>query len=484
MSEISPVLGLPYLQPAQAQKHVTHNEALRLLDVIVQLSVFRRDLGGPPPDPVVGDRYIVGPSASGAWAGQEGRIAVLGEADWDFVQPLPGWRAQVLDEDAQVVFDGGQWNGPDATLVRFEGVGIGTDADATNRLAVVGDASLLTHAGSGHQVKVNKAAAGDTASLLFQTGFSGRAEMGTTGSDQFAVKASADGNTWHEGLRVDPGTGRLTAPNGLTVQGPLALPPGSIDLAGGTVAGALAVARGGTGAADAAGARAGLGLGSAATAEVTTSATDTTTGRLLKVGDFGIGSVGSAPVLSDWAATNLASGDYSFNATTANSGSSPTGGAVSGALQVQRVNAAIAFRRATVTGQTDSFVQAMTGGVWGAWRLEYGQSSVLGPVTIAGGVPAGALIERGSGPTGVYTKFADGLLICVHSVTASDTAPVTWTFPAVFAASPRVFVASNGSVARTATVQDTTATTVGINHWQGTTRIGGTVFAQAVGYAF
>ncbi len=35
MSDNSPRLDLPDIQAAQAQKHVTHNEALRVLDVLV-----------------------------------------------------------------------------------------------------------------------------------------------------------------------------------------------------------------------------------------------------------------------------------------------------------------------------------------------------------------------------------------------------------------------------------------------------------------
>ena len=68
-----------------------------------------------------------------------------------------------------------------------EVLGVNAVADEVNRLAVASEASLFSHDGAGHQVKVNKAAAGDTASLLFQTGWSGRAEMGTTGSDAFAT---------------------------------------------------------------------------------------------------------------------------------------------------------------------------------------------------------------------------------------------------------------------------------------------------------
>ena len=39
MSETTPNLNLPFIMPAQAQKHVTHNEAIELLDAIVQLTL-------------------------------------------------------------------------------------------------------------------------------------------------------------------------------------------------------------------------------------------------------------------------------------------------------------------------------------------------------------------------------------------------------------------------------------------------------------
>lgn len=52
---------------------------------------------------------------------------------------------------------------------------------------------------------------------------------------------------------------------------------------------ALPVNKGGTGAASAGGARTNLGLGTAAVGTITTSTTDTTIGRVTKVGDFGLG---------------------------------------------------------------------------------------------------------------------------------------------------------------------------------------------------
>ena len=55
----SALLNLPYILPAQAQKHVTHNDALRALDAIVHLAVLDRDIASPPASPQEGDRYIV-----------------------------------------------------------------------------------------------------------------------------------------------------------------------------------------------------------------------------------------------------------------------------------------------------------------------------------------------------------------------------------------------------------------------------------------
>lgn len=88
--DLSPVLSLPLIQPAQAQKHVTHNEALRLLDVLVQPAVESRSLAAPPAFPAEGARWIVPAGATGPWAGQDGTIALYDQGDWVFLAPLPG----------------------------------------------------------------------------------------------------------------------------------------------------------------------------------------------------------------------------------------------------------------------------------------------------------------------------------------------------------------------------------------------------------
>ena len=96
MSDRSDNLSLPYIQPSQAQKHVTHNEALRQLDALVQLAVRSASVTTPPALPEPGQRYIVPTGASGDWAGQEGALAVFEETGWAFYAPNPGWIAWMM----------------------------------------------------------------------------------------------------------------------------------------------------------------------------------------------------------------------------------------------------------------------------------------------------------------------------------------------------------------------------------------------------
>lgn len=212
--ETTPLLELPFILPAQAQKHVPYNEALRRLDLLVQLAVASRSLAEPPVSPPVGARYLVPAGASGAFAGQAGHVALWEGAAWAFFAPGPGWRAEVLEEEIAVVFDGAAWRDESGATRRFAALGLGTPAQGGNGLALAAPASLFTHAGGGHQLKINKASPGDTASLLFQTGWSGRAEMGTTGSDRFAIKVSADGASFQTALELDPDSARVALPQG------------------------------------------------------------------------------------------------------------------------------------------------------------------------------------------------------------------------------------------------------------------------------
>jgi hypothetical protein len=229
MPDETTILSLPLILPAQAQKHVTHNEALLKLDLMVQLAVINRTLTTPPALPTIGDRHIVAAGATGPWVGQAGRIALYTEAGWQFTQPLNGWQAYVMAESQMAFFNGLTWIALSDGPFTVGQLGVSATPDATNRLAVSAPATLLNHAGSGHQLKLNKAVAGDTASLLFQTGFSGRAEMGTAGSDDFSIKVSADGSTFFTAVEADVATGEVTLPQPVHLGGQVADPSAPAD---------------------------------------------------------------------------------------------------------------------------------------------------------------------------------------------------------------------------------------------------------------
>ena len=109
MSDTTTHLGLPYLMAAQAQKHVTHNEALRLLDAMVQLAVLDRTRTAPPASPADGDRHLVASGATGLWAGWDLNVAFRVDGVWIRLVPRPGWLVWVADEGAFLVWSGSSW---------------------------------------------------------------------------------------------------------------------------------------------------------------------------------------------------------------------------------------------------------------------------------------------------------------------------------------------------------------------------------------
>ncbi|RMH44246.1 MAG: DUF2793 domain-containing protein, partial [Alphaproteobacteria bacterium] len=182
-------------------------------------SVKDRDLTTPPPSPTEGDRYIVATGATGAWAGWHGDVALFSGGAWLRLSPQPGWRVWIEDEAVLLVFDGTAWIGvtPDA-LQGLTRLGLGTTADAANPFSAKLNGALWTalaagEGGSGDlRVTLNKETAAGVLSFLFQSGFSGRAELGLLGSDDLTVKVSPDGSAWRDALTVDRATGIVEQP--------------------------------------------------------------------------------------------------------------------------------------------------------------------------------------------------------------------------------------------------------------------------------
>ncbi|MGH6922224.1 MAG: DUF2793 domain-containing protein [Propylenella sp.] len=84
-------LGLPLLVAEQAQKHVTHNEALLLLDAHVRTRVVSQGLTTPPGSPADGSVYIPGSGATGAWDDWDFNLAYYVDGAWQKIVPKVGW---------------------------------------------------------------------------------------------------------------------------------------------------------------------------------------------------------------------------------------------------------------------------------------------------------------------------------------------------------------------------------------------------------
>lgn len=107
----TPRLKLPLLDAAQAQKHVTHNEAILQLDLLTGLiPVLDRDLAAPPAASD-GAVYILAAAGTGAWTGfSAGDLALRIDGGWRRVLPSAGMTAVIIDEGgAQVYWSGAAW---------------------------------------------------------------------------------------------------------------------------------------------------------------------------------------------------------------------------------------------------------------------------------------------------------------------------------------------------------------------------------------
>lgn len=211
-------LHLPYIMPNQAQKHVTHNEAIRQLDALIQISVISKNLTQAPTDVSNGDRYIIAEEAEGVWADKTNDIAAYQDGAWAYYKPLEGWIVWGQQDACMLVFRQNTWQAIQnvtADLQQLPILGINTSASQSARFGVESNDSFFSHEGNSHRLSVNKATAADTGSLVFKTNWTGHAELGLAGNNDFSIKVTNDGENWADSIVLSAESGKVSFPSGL-----------------------------------------------------------------------------------------------------------------------------------------------------------------------------------------------------------------------------------------------------------------------------
>lgn len=189
----TPRLVLPAIEAAQAQKHVTHNEALVLLDALVQLAVESRALAAPPGAPAEGACYIPAAGASGAWSGWDGQIAVYSGGGWQRLVPLSGFKAWVKAERLTVTYEDGAWRD-----------GIALTANG-GRVTLRAKQEELTLAGAFVET-ADAAFIPDRAIVL---GVAARTTLAITGATSYAVGVAANATQFGDLLNIASGSSNV-----------------------------------------------------------------------------------------------------------------------------------------------------------------------------------------------------------------------------------------------------------------------------------
>ena len=215
--------GLPLLQPAQAQKHVTVNDGLMRLDGLVNLVLQSVTAASPPPAVTDGQCWAVPFGAGGPWAGQAGRIALGANGGWVFAEPQRGQRAFVLDQGLSALWDGTAWL-PGALTLGASGGGLGAGM-TTGEVEITAGASL----GTGVFIPANVLVLGVTGRVIKPvTGTLTSWMIGVTGAtNRYGSGLGLPLNSWSQGL--------LSAPSAVYAAQELRLTATGGNFAGGRV---------------------------------------------------------------------------------------------------------------------------------------------------------------------------------------------------------------------------------------------------------
>ena len=203
MSDTTTRLLLPYILAAQAQKHVTHNEALRRLDGLINLTVTDRTRTPPPTTPTEGQAHLVAGGANGLWAGWSGDIAVWADGAWLRLPAQPGWRLWVIDESVMLVRVSVNWIPLDAAMgLVIRGATVSLAQSATGGTTGLGIIDATESAMTGSAVTTSLILPANTLIL----GVTARVSTTIAGATGFALGIAGEPELFGAGYGLDTGT--------------------------------------------------------------------------------------------------------------------------------------------------------------------------------------------------------------------------------------------------------------------------------------
>jgi Protein of unknown function (DUF2793) len=128
---------LPFLGVGQAQKEITHNEALLLIDALLHPSV-QSELQAPPAANTESDNgksWLIGAAPTGTWAGKAGQIAHWTGGSWRYLTPKDGMRIWNIALHVEMHYINSQWS--IMTAIAAPNGGIVIDIEARSAIAAI-----------------------------------------------------------------------------------------------------------------------------------------------------------------------------------------------------------------------------------------------------------------------------------------------------------------------------------------------------------
>jgi hypothetical protein len=202
MSSNTKNIDLNYISQNQSQKEILLNEAFLKIDSLLNTGAKSCSTVMPPSEPNESELYIIPVAATNEWENHDNEVTYFHSSKgWVFLTPNEGLTLWVNDEDVLYTYNGTGWVIAGAGEM-VDKLGINASPDSINKLAVKSDAVLFDHNGTDSRIKASKATSTDTASHLFQNNYSGRAEFGLIGNNNFKLKLSDDGSIWQDVLEA------------------------------------------------------------------------------------------------------------------------------------------------------------------------------------------------------------------------------------------------------------------------------------------